>query len=424
MTLLHARAVALSNLARIGSTCWLATTLLFAGCQSGRPNDVGPRKIEVLFLGHDSRHHDSEAYAPMLASALALEGIHINYTSDPADLNPQTLALYDALILYANHDSIAPSQEKALLDFVASGKGFVPIHSASYCFRNSDDFVALVGAQFKSHETGTFTAETIAADHPIVAGLAPFETWDETYVHDLHNPDRTVLQERVEGDHREPWTWTRTHGDGRVFYTAYGHDERTWSNPGFHDLVKRGILWAVGDDLAGRWEQLSLQPLTYVPHDSIPNYEKRDPPLDFQHPLAPESSMAYIQVPPEFELQLFAAEPDILKPIAMAWDERGRLWVIETQDYPNTVNPDHTGTDRIKILEDTDGDGRADRFTIFADSLNIPTSLTFANDGVIVSMAPHFLFLKDTDRDHRADLREVILPGWGTFDTHAGPSNP
>ena len=64
-------------------------------------------------------------------------------------------------MLYANHDSITASQEKALFDFVASGKGFLPIHCASYCFRNSDDFVALVGAQFKEHGTGTFTAEII-----------------------------------------------------------------------------------------------------------------------------------------------------------------------------------------------------------------------------------------------------------------------
>ncbi|MEZ4702343.1 MAG: ThuA domain-containing protein [Rhodothermales bacterium] len=401
----------------------MLAALVATGCRPGGPADTGPRKIEVLFLGHASRHHDSEAYAPILASALALDGINVSYTNDPDDLNPENLARYDALILYANHDSITGGQEKALMDFVASGKGFIPLHSASYCFRNSDDFVDLVGAQFASHETGTFTTEIIDATHPITAGFAPFETWDETYVHTRHNPDRTVLMERVEGDHREPWTWTRTHGKGRVFYTAYGHDERTWNNPGFQDLVKRGILWAVGDDLRARWEQLSFQPFRYVPHDSIPNYEKRDPPLELQEPFAPESSMAYIQVPPDFELQLFASEPDIAKPIAMAWDERGRLWVIETTDYPNTVNPDHIGSDKIKIVEDTDGDGKADRFTVFADSLNIPTSITFADGGVIISMAPNFLFLKDTDGDDRADVREVISSGWGTYDTHAGPSN-
>src|SRR3546814_9532796 len=96
----------------------------------------------------------------------------------------------------------------------------------------------------------------------------------------------------------------------------------------------------------------------------------------------------------------------------MAWDERGRLWVIETKDYPNTViEKPGVGDDRIKICEDTDGDGRADKFTIFADSLNIPTSLVFANGGLIVSQAPYFLFLKDTDGDDRADVRKILFDG-------------
>ncbi len=81
-------------------------------------------------------------------------------------------------------------------------------------------------------------------------------------------------------------------------------------------------------------------------------------------------------MPVDFELKLFASEPDIVKPIAMAWDERGRLFVAETQDYPNEVrDQDGIGKDRIKICEDTDGDGKADKFTVFADNLNIPTSL-------------------------------------------------
>ena len=401
----------------------LALLLVLGLCWRCVPADTGPRNIEVLFLGHDSKHHDSETYAPLLASALAKDGINVTYTSDPADLNRETLAPYDALLLYANHDSITASQEKALFDFVESGKGFLPIHCASYCFRNSDAFVALVGAQFKEHGTGTFTADIIEADHPVMQGLEPFETWDETYVHTLHNDDRTLLMERVEGDHREPWTWTRTHGDGRIFYTAYGHDERTWSHPGFHTLVKNGLLWAVGDDLRARWEGLSFEPHVYTDHDSIPNYEERDPPPRLQQAFSPEASQQFIQVPPGFELQLFAAEPDIVNPIAMAWDHRGRLWVIETTDYPNDMQPEDEGNDVIKIVEDTDDDGKADSFTIFADNLSIPTSLTFANDGVIVAQAPHFLFLKDTDGDDRADIREVLMTGWGTGDTHAGPSN-
>lgn len=401
--------------------------ILFA-CQSSenKESDDQPRKIEVLFLGHDSEHHNSEAYMPMLASALADVGINFSYTEDPADLNKQNLARYDALMLYANHDSITSSQEQALIDFVASGHGFLPIHAASYCFRNSEAFVKLVGAQFKEHGTGTFTAEITNGNHPVTRNLKPFETWDETYVHEKHNQDRTVLMERVTEDHTEPWTWVRTHGEGKVFYTAYGHDERTWSRPGFHELVKNGIVWSVSDRVRENWQQFlaTIPKLTYQEKGNIPNYREVDPAPKYQLPLSPEESRKLIQVPPGYRLELFASEPEIINPIDMAWDEKGRLWVIETVDYPNTVREeDRVGDDRIKILEDTNGDGKADKSTIFADQLNIPTSLAFANGGVVVSQAPHVLFLKDTDGDDKADIRKKIITGWGTFDTHAGPSN-
>ena len=96
--------------------------------------------------------------------------------------------------------------------------------------------------------------------------------------------------------------------------------------------------------------------------------------------------------------------------------------MIEAVDYPNDVRNGEPGDDRIKIVEDTNGDGKADKFTVFADHLNLPTSLTFANGGVIVAAAPNMLFLKDTDGDGKADVRQVLSTGWGLRDTHAGPS--
>ncbi|WP_423735504.1 PVC-type heme-binding CxxCH protein [Chitinophaga caseinilytica] len=400
----------------------LMLTALFLTACSKAPQ--GP--LQVLFLGHPSTHHHSERYMPILASALATEGIQFTYADNPDVLTEETLRDFDVLMLYANHDSITPSQEAALLSFVRGGKGFVPIHCASYCFRNSAEFVKMVGGQFKSHDTATFNVTTLDTTHPVMKGLQPFTTWDETYVHDHLSDDRTVLQERPENGRNEPWTWVKEYGSGRVFYTAYGHDERTWSAPGFQQLVKNGILWAAGDKARKNWEafRATMPTLQYRDEANIPNYEKRDPAPRFQLPLSPDSSAKLIQVPPGFELQLFASEPDIINPIAMAWDEKGRLWVIETVDYPNTVrNTEGEGDDRIKICEDTDGDGRADKFTVFADKLNIPTSLVFANGGIIVSQAPHFLFLQDTDGDDKADVRKILISGWGTFDTHAGPSN-
>jgi len=424
----------MKNITTFSTTLLIGVALLLFGCHSPKTastQETDPHAINILFLGHDSEHHDSEKYMPMLASALYPRGIALSYTEDPNDLNSENLSKYDGLLIYANHDEITSSQEEALLEYVRSGHAFIPVHSASFCFRNSPEYVDMVGGQFLRHETGTFVAYITQADHPALNGVEEFSTWDETYVHHKIAEDINVLMEREESDpgeagQQEPWTWTKTYGEGKVFYTAYGHDERTWSQPEFHDLMEAGILWAVEDEVKEPWQAYveTLPELKYEDRANIPNYEKRDPAPQYQLPLSPEESKKLIQVPIDFNLELFASEPDVINPISMDWDERGRLWVIETVDYPNTVrNQDGVGDDRIKICEDTDGDGKADKFTVFAENLNIPTSLVFANGGVIVSQAPHFLFFQDTDGDDRADVRKELVSGWGTFDTHAGPSN-
>jgi len=250
--------------------------VLLIGFNCSKPD---PRKIEILFLGHNSVHHNSEKNLPLLAAALANKGINFTYTTKTTDLNTDYLSKYDALMIYANHDSITSDQESALLNYVASGKGFLPIHCASWCFRNSEKYVKLVGAQFKSHGTGVFKAEVVNSEHPVTSGYESFESWDETYVSDKHNLNRTLLMERTDSTHSEPWTWVLEHGKGRVFYTASGHDQRTWSHPGFHDLILRGILWTVGDQVKGLWEQLEIPEHRYLVADNIANYEKRSQPL-------------------------------------------------------------------------------------------------------------------------------------------------
>ncbi|MBC8351637.1 MAG: c-type cytochrome [Planctomycetes bacterium] len=126
------------------------------------------------------------------------------------------------------------------------------------------------------------------------------------------------------------------------------------------------------------------------------------------------------KIDPRFDVNLFAGEeefPDIAAPIQMRWDSAGRLWVSCSTTYPH-VYPGNEPDDKIVILEDVDGDGKADKSTVFAEGLHIPLSFEFGDGGVYVSEQPDLTFLKDTDGDGKADLRRRVLTGFGTEDSH------
>ncbi|WP_346317949.1 PVC-type heme-binding CxxCH protein [Chitinophaga sp. YIM B06452] len=215
-----------------------------------------------------------------------------------------------------------------------------------------------------------------------------------------------------------------TEGKGRIFYAREGAKDEEWKERAFLGKMRDSISWALGEEVRQQIIAADIPDVDIYNSDTIADYTKRYLVPKMQEALSPGASNKLTQVPADFEIKLFAAEPDITKPIAMTWDEKGRLWIVESVDYPNAFTEiDSAANDRIKICEDTDGDGKADKFTIFADSLNIPTSIVLSNGGAIVSMAPYFLFLKDTNGDDKADVREVMFTGWGKQDTHAGPSN-
>ncbi|HEX4146215.1 MAG TPA: PVC-type heme-binding CxxCH protein [Pirellulales bacterium] len=161
---------------------------------------------------------------------------------------------------------------------------------------------------------------------------------------------------------------------------------------------------------------LALAGLTAA-NEPVPHAQDKPP----GPPLSPAEAIAKMTVPEGFSVELVASEPDIVNPVAMTFDERGRVWITESLEYPrHDAGP---GQDRVKILEDTDGDGRADKFTVFADGLNIPSGIAVGAGGVWVINAPDLLYLQDTDGDGHADRREVVLTGFGRNDTHELPNS-
>jgi hypothetical protein len=380
-------------------------------------SDAPASRLHVLMLG-DTGHHRPEMLFKTLRGALERDGIDLDYSGSPEDLAPGTLKRYDALVFYLNTEVLPGSAETALVEWIRGGGGLVALHCASACFANSDRYAKLVGGRFQSHGTSVFRPKIINAQHPVMREYDGFESFDETYVHTNISSDIDVLQVHADGSRYEPWTWTRTEGQGRVFYTASGHDERTWNVASYQSLVRRAVQWVAGrlvDDVPA----ISRHVVT-IP----PEYRRGGESLSIPEPLPASASMRHMRLPRGFRVELFASEPDIVKPISMAFDGRGRLWVIESLDYPNTVRPEgERGLDRIKICEDTDGDGRADKFTIFAEGLNLPQSLAFAAGGVVVAMAPNIWWMADRDGDGLCDERKILYSGFHRGDTHAMVGN-
>jgi putative heme-binding domain-containing protein len=131
----------------------------------------------------------------------------------------------------------------------------------------------------------------------------------------------------------------------------------------------------------------------------------------------PEIERRSFQVADGFEVNLFAADPLLAKPIQMNWDEKGRLWVATSEAYPQ-VKPGEKPNDKVIVLEDTKGTGKADKVTVFADGLLIPTGIEPGDGGVYVADSTDLLFLQDTKGTGKADKRRVMLSGFGTEDTH------
>ncbi len=137
--------------------------------------------------------------------------------------------------------------------------------------------------------------------------------------------------------------------------------------------------------------------------------------------LSPQEAMKRMVVPEGFTVELVASEPDLVNPTAMTFDERGRIWITESLEYPrHSPGP---GKDVIKVLESTKGDGHFDKITTFADGLNIPSGIAVGHGGVWVDNSPDILFMQDTTGNGKADKKEVVVTGFGRFDTHEVPNS-
>jgi putative heme-binding domain-containing protein len=227
------------------------------------------------------------------------------------------------------------------------------------------------------------------------------------------------------------WVGMQDHRMVNGWYVYGGR--RTWDTETFpREYLKLRKMAAVRD--AYVWDIAAGRPVPPQPDDSKTG-DLIVPPTRFGEPRqaysenpeggpviqSPEDVMKTCTVPDGFEMRLFADErtfPEIAKPVQIAFDSKGRLWISTMPSYPQWRPGDPKPDDKLVILEDTDGDEKADKSTVFYDKLHCPTGFQFFDGGVLVMDQPRMLWLKDTNGDDKADVVAHVLDGWATEDTH------
>ena len=198
---------------------------------------------------------------------------------------------------------------------------------------------------------------------------------------------------------------------GQVFFVISGPNTEELS-PVVIDLRKQSgqlISIRITDAHTGGWGHVNFDDFRFHekrPTFKLPELKSKSAEVDVEvYPyagLTAEEAAAAMQVPPGFKVQVAASEPDVTQPVAMCWDDRGRLWIAEAHSYPQR-NPEGEGADRIVIFEDTDENGTLDKKTTFIEGLNLVSGLAVGFDGVWVGAPPYLMFIPDKDGDDVPD---------------------
>ena len=198
----------------------------------------------LVFAG--GQIHDFKATGPEIMDTLSTqEALKLTYVEDDLDaLVAPNLNPYDLLVFYYTVGELTDPQKNGLLNWVASGRGFVGIHSAADSFRTCPEYRAMVGGYFVTHPRyRDYQVSVVDSDHVITEGLTEFMVRDEQYIVD-YDPRVDVLCSALYQGRAVPVAWTKPWGEGRVFYLALGHDADACRHDVFRTMLRRGALWA------------------------------------------------------------------------------------------------------------------------------------------------------------------------------------
>ncbi|WP_162415564.1 PVC-type heme-binding CxxCH protein [Cyclobacterium roseum] len=245
----------------------------------------------------------------------------------------------------------------------------------------------------------------------------------------LFGSDDAVAEDRREAIHaavlEKNWMW---HNDYKIpngvhvfgrRYNPFGPDNYPYELQKIRQMTanRDQAIWNASQGEAFDLAAADENTIELPPVETNYNPEKNGD-LDY---LYGEDALEKFEVAEGYKVELFASEsefPDLANPVQMTFDTKGRLWVAVMPSYPHYKPGDPKPNDKILILEDTDNDGKADKQTVFADSLHLPIGMEIAPEGVYLSQGTNFIILKDNDGDDYAEERQILLSGFDDHDTH------
>jgi putative membrane-bound dehydrogenase-like protein len=248
---------------------------------------------------------------------------------------------------------------------------------------------------------GTLTSVPFKITHPWASFLVGGGPWPTTCVElVLKDPGKVFFRAsgREEEDLRRVLVDLREHQGQEMFIRLVDRHSGHWGHINFDDFR----FHAVKPNLPARPPSQALPPADVYKYAGLP----------------PQKAAEVMTVPEGFTVKLFAGEPDVFQPVAFCLDDRGRVWVAEAYSYP-VRRPDKDARDRIVIFEDTDGDGKFDKRTVFMEGLNLISGLEIGFGGVWIGAAPYLMFVPVKDGEDRpAGPPRILLDGWAYQDTH------
>src|SRR5579862_5940998 len=327
--------------------------------------------------------------------------------SDPnlpnPDANNKNLALYTAAMA-----EVAKANNVRFVDLFAASKELYAQTHQELTFNGIHMTMAgnekLAPVIFKNSINAELPSPSGALDLLRAAVLDKSETWHDRY--------RTVDSYNIFGG-RSTLSYQSGKNGPKVTNAEIMHEEMTQRDVMTANRDKR--VWAAANGKDIKADDSNLPPVRKI-GTNLPGTNP-----DGSHPfLSGEEAIKHMTVPKGCKVTLFASEeqfPQLVKPVQMNWDTKGRLWVSAWKNYPERT-PDSKDGDKLLIFEDTKGTGKADKCTTFVDNLNCPTGFQFFRDGVLVMRSPDLLFLRDTNGDDKYDTSERVLMGLDAADSH------